>query len=503
MKLSELCQGLKNAKIYNFQDKYIRNISYDSRKTRPGDLFVAISGTKTDGYHYLQDALSRGAVAVVTERPAGLPEGIPQIVVPSARIALALLARTFYGDPSKRLTIIGVTGTNGKTTTTFLLRSILQASGKKTGLLGTIYYYLGDRLLPSTQTTPQSLELQAFFHEMLSKGITHVVMEVSSHSLTQYRTHGIEFQEAIFTNLTMEHLDYHSSFEDYREAKSKLFRELSPEAFAVLNLEDRSSEYMASQTRASVLWYGGSSPSELKAQVLREDLYGTEIRLSRGREEVVIVSSLIGSHNLHNILAASTGAVALGLGLREVKRGVESLTLIPGRLERLPSLDGLQVFVDYAHTPHALESVLGSLRPLVRDRLLLVFGCGGDRDKGKRPVMGHIAEKYSDLFWITSDNPRTERPTDIIRDIESGTTDSGHRVQADRHQAIEEALSEARDGDVILIAGKGHERTQIFAERVVPFDDREVAVGLLPRESIEGEAISRGDCVGISTAQSA
>lgn len=503
MKFSELCQGLNGAQIYNFQDKHIRSISYDSRMVRPGDLFVAIAGTKTDGHHHLQDALNRGAVAVVTEKQTSLPEGISQVVVPSTRIALALLARAFYGEPSKKLTIIGVTGTNGKTTTTFLLRSILQASGKKVGLLGTIYYYLGDRLLPSTHTTPQSLELQAFFHEMLSKGITHVVMEVSSHALTQHRTHGIEFQGAVFTNLTMEHLDYHLSLQDYRDAKSRLFKGLPSEAFAVLNREDSSGEYMASQTRARVLWYGCGSPSELRAEVLREDLYGTEIRLSRGGEEAVIASPLIGRHNLYNILAASTGAAALGLGLREVKRGVESITMIPGRLERLASLDGPQVFVDYAHTPHALESVLGSLRPLVRERLLLVFGCGGDRDRGKRPAMGHIAEKYSDLFWITSDNPRTERPTDIISDIEKGTKGSGHRVQADRHQAIEEALSEARDGDVVLIAGKGHERTQIFAERIVPFDDREVAVGLLPRESIEGEVIARGDCVGISAARSA
>lgn len=486
MRLSELCKQIADAQYcYNLLDREINGISYDSRRVRKGDLFVAIRGTKADGHDFIIDALMQGAAAVVTQRWMTLPGETPQIIVPSSRMALARLSSYLYGKPSDKMEVIGITGTNGKTTTSYLLRSVLEASGKKVGLLGTVCYQTGDRLIPSNHTTPESLELHYMLREMLNSGITHVVMEVSSHALAQKRTCGIDFRAAIFTNLTADHLDYHKDLESYREAKAELFRGLSPGSFAILREEDEASHYFAKVTRAECLWYGFGHASGIKAQVLETTLRGMLLRLSTGEGEVLVSTRLIGRHNLLNILAASTAATAMGLDLETIKKGVESLSLVPGRLERIPSENGHIVFVDYAHSPDALESVLGAIRPLARNRLLLVFGCGGDRDRAKRPIMGGIAERYSDLFWITSDNPRTEDPLKIITEIEKGVQGKGYRVEPNRRQAIEEALSEAKDGDIVLIAGKGHECTQSFADTVVPFDDREVARQILSRPYAE------------------
>ncbi len=499
MKLSRLSRCLEGSSYFGPRgadadadiDEEITGIACDSRKVSRGNLFVAVPGTRVDGHHFVYEALGRGAAAVVTEKGITLPEGVPHIVVPSSANAVADLASYFYGEPSKKLSIIGVTGTNGKTTTAYLLSSVLRAANKKVGLIGTINYQVGDELINSTQTTPNPVELHRLFREMVDLGTTHVVMEVSSHALDQRRTHGIEFSGAVFTNLTTDHLDYHRDLSCYREAKAELFKNLPVGAFAVLNRDDYASMYFSLQSHARTFWYGLGNGSGIRVELRNADLSGMDITLSTGQEEVVCRTSFIGRHNISNILVASTAALAMEVSLGEVKKGIESLRMVPGRLERVADTGGYTVFVDYAHTPDALEATLLALRPLVGNRLLLVFGCGGDRDKGKRPLMGRIGEKHSDCLCITSDNPRTERPLDIIRDIEEGMSGSAYLVEPDREYAIQGAINEARDGDVVLIAGKGHETTQVFSDRVIYFDDRETVLEALAKANY-GDGASRG-----------
>ncbi len=508
MKLAELCNYLEGAQYHGPLDlgRDITGIACDSRKVARGNLFVAVSGTHLDGHDFVHDALARGAAAVVTEKIVHLQKNTPQIVVPSSALALARLASGFYGVPSKELAIIGITGTNGKTTTAYLLHSMLRTSAKGVGLLGTVHYQVGNKLVDSVQTTPGPVELHRLFREMLDHGTTHVVMEVSSHALAQRRTHGIEFRGAIFTNFAMDHLDYHLTLSSYRDAKAELFRNLPMEAFAVLNRDDYTSMYLSLETRARTFWYGLGEGSGIKAELIGAHLGGMDIRLCSEQEEVVVSTKLMGNHNLCNILAASTAAVVLGLSLKDVKNGIESLAPVPGRLERVATTNGYSVFVDYAHTPDALEAALAALRPLVKNRLLLVFGCGGDRDRGKRPMMGYIGEKYSEYLWVTSDNPRSEQPAKIIKDIERGISGKAYRVEPDRKRAIEAAISEAGDGDVVLIAGKGHEGTQIFADRVIPFDDRKVVREALSKKNrtvkdVAGEEVMKEKVhVGVSLA---
>ena len=494
MKLAELCSYLEGAQYPGPRDfdGEITGITCDSRKVVRGNLFIAVPGTHADGHGFINEAIGRGAAAVVTEKMVHLPENVPHILVPSSAIAVARLASGFYGEPSKKLSIVGITGTNGKTTTSYLLRSILRASGKKVGLIGSISYQVGDKLVGSTHTTPDAIALHRLFREMVDAGATHVVMEVSSHALAQHRTHGIEFRGAVFTNLTMDHLDYHLNLSNYREAKAKLFRDLSAEAFTVLNRDDNASMYFSLQTRARTFWYSLYDKSEVRIKLVDMRLSGMEVRLSSGREEVVVSTKLVGDHNIRNILAASTAALALGVSLADVKDGIELMTLVPGRLERVGAVDGYAVFVDYAHTPDALESVLIALRPLVENRLLLVFGCGGDRDRGKRPMMGRVGERFSDYMWVTSDNPRTENPASIAKDIEKGITGEAYRVELDRRSAIETAIHEAGKGDVVLIAGKGHEATQVFSDKVVSFDDREVVREVLLRRCRVSDTVVDG-----------
>ncbi|HHT9119856.1 MAG TPA: UDP-N-acetylmuramoyl-L-alanyl-D-glutamate--2,6-diaminopimelate ligase [Candidatus Hypogeohydataceae bacterium YC41] len=554
MKLSRLCsvlERLEGGRVIDFQERDVTGIAYDSRRVKPGYLFVALQGSKADGHTFILEAVEKGAVAVVTEKVVSLARDevpkqsrfsfgrllrcarndgvflgttsdtrssaekqesdnqeakaeagcLTQIVVPSSRKALACLASHFYGEPSKYLTCIGVTGTNGKTTISYLLRSILEAAGNKVGLIGTVTCFTGLRCISSSHTTPESLELHGLFKEMLNYGITHVVMEVSSHALMQNRVHGIDFKVAIFTNLSQEHLDYHKDMESYRDAKVLLFRSLSPEAAAVLNAEDPASQYFAKHTRAQILWYYPKATKGIRGEILSTSLEGTELILTDGQEELLVKSHLIGKHNFYNLLAAATAAKALGVRLSEIKKGIESLEGPPGRLERIPGRE-FHVFIDYAHTPHALEAVLETLGPLVEKRLLLVFGCGGDRDRGKRPLMGQVAEKYADLFWLTSDNPRSEHPIEIIKEIERGITGKSYRIEPDRRLAIEQALSHAAKGDVVLIAGKGHEQTQDLGKLVIPFDDREVVKWVLSGKPLKGkEPVEELEHVALSVAE--
>ena len=476
MKLSKLQAALDEARAYHFTDTEIRGVIHDSRRVKKGFVFVAIKGAKFDGHDFAGEALEQGAAALVTERKLDTPEGIPQIVVPNARLALAALGACFYGEPSTQVRVIGVTGTNGKTTTTHLIKRIIEASGQQAGLIGTIGYQIGQRELPATTTTPESIDLQGYLADMVAANIRYAAMEVSSHALMQHRVAHLQFAAGVFTNLTRDHLDYHKTFEAYLDAKARLFEGLAPEAYAVLNADDPACGALRQRTRAHVVTYGITGAADVTARVQAVTLDGMTFELRSGSTKLEIQSPLIGKHNVYNALAASAVGLAFGLGPEVIKKGLEGLHGVPGRLEPVPNTQGLHILVDYAHTPDALENVLSALKPLVKGRLLLVFGCGGDRDRTKRPIMGAIGEKWADLFWITSDNPRTEDPLRIIAEIEAGVKDRArHRVEPDREAAIREAVKAARPGDLVLIAGKGHERYQIFKDTIVPFDDREAA----------------------------
>ncbi len=482
MKLSKLRAALNGERAHNFSDGDVRGVIHDSRRMKKDFVFVAIRGAKSDGHDFAAEAVARGAAAVVAERRLELPEHIPQIVVPDTRLALAALAACFYDHPSAKMRVIGTTGTNGKTTTIHLIKSIVEASGEPAGLIGTIGYRIGQRELPATTTTPESVDLQSYLADMVAANIRYAAMEVSSHALMQHRVAHLKFAAGVFTNLTRDHLDYHKTLEAYLDAKARLFEGLEPEAFAVLNADDAACESLRKRTRARVITYGIAAAADVTAKIHSVSLDGMRFELRSSAGSLEIHSPFIGRHNVYNALAAASVGIAFEMNLDAIKKGLEALGGVPGRLEPVPNSRGLYIVVDYAHTPDALENVLSALRPLTKKRLLLVFGCGGDRDRTKRPIMGGIAERMADLVWITSDNPRTEDPMGIIAEIEAGVKDrSKFRTQPDREAAIREAVTQAQADDLILIAGKGHERYQIFKETIVPFDDREAV-----RKALEG-----------------
>jgi UDP-N-acetylmuramoyl-L-alanyl-D-glutamate--2,6-diaminopimelate ligase len=474
IRLSELLESVPG-KRENFRDAEVRGVTCDSRQVLPGSLFVAVPGCKLDGAAFVDEAIRRGAGAIVAEKPmAGCP--VPVVVVPDARAAVADLSARFYGDPTRKMNVIGITGTNGKTTTTYLLRSILEAAGEKVGLLGTIQYSVGPKLLPSENTTPGADTLQRYFAEMHAAGCKSAAMEVSSHALDQGRVRGVNFAAAIFSNLTRDHMDYHPTFEHYRDAKGRLFEMLSPKSVAALNADDEVSDVYADRTHAHVVTYGLHRKSEIMGKVELGTFNGTRLRLKLGTEEMVVHSRLIGTHNVYNILSAAACTWAMGYDLDHIKAGIENLTAVPGRLEPVDGGQEFPVLVDYAHTDDALRNVLTCLRPLVRGRLFVVFGCGGDRDRGKRPKMGRVASEMADKVILTSDNPRSEGPMAILGDIAAGIEDKGkYLIEPDRRSAIKLAFSMAQKDDVVLIAGKGHENYQIVKDKKEAFDDRQVA----------------------------
>lgn len=480
MKLSKLRSYLLDVKGYDFNDRNIIGIIHDSRRVNQGHIFVAIKGHNVDGHDFVTDAIDRGAVAIITEKKLYLPPGITQLVVSNTRKALSVLSHYFCGEPSSKITITGITGTNGKTTTSYLIKSIIESAGEQAGLIGTILYQINQRIIPSVETTPESVELHAFLAEMLDFDIKYAVMEVSSHALAQQRTGDVNFRTAVFTNLSHEHIDYHRTFTAYRDAKARLFEGMSQQSFAILNADEPESKYFASRTKAQIIWYGMKNKADVTAEVIFRTINNTEFRLRCPKGEAIISSQLMGDHNVYNILAAAANAFALGFDLETIKKGIEAVSSVRGRLEAVECGQKFRIFIDFAHTPEALQIVLTTLRSLTRGRVILVFGCGGDRDREKRPKMGHIAEAFSDSFWITSDNPRSEAPVSIINEIESGITSKcNYRIQPDRRLAIEEALSEAKKDDTVIIAGKGHERCQIFNGTVSPFDDRDVVKKIL------------------------
>ncbi|RKY25725.1 MAG: UDP-N-acetylmuramoyl-L-alanyl-D-glutamate--2,6-diaminopimelate ligase [Planctomycetota bacterium] len=501
MQLRQLVNHLRYREIINFRDVPVTGITCDSRRVMGGVMFVAVSGGREDGARYAASALRRGAVAVVSEGRLPVNGDTVQIIVDDARKALSSLAAVLYDHPSTSLNVIGVTGTNGKTTTTYLVRSIMRAAGKGCGVIGTIEYNLGGIILPAGNTTPDAADLQAFLAQMVEHGQEFCAMEVSSHSLVQDRVADVHFDTAVFTNLSHEHLDYHLTLEEYFSAKALLFEMLNDSSRAVLNADDPRSVALARRTRAQVVWYGMDRGADIGAKILSSGIDGTRLMLGLPQGEFETKLRLVGKHNVSNALAAAAACGVYGVKPEHIVRGLESVAGLPGRLERVDTGGGFAVFVDYAHTDDALNTVLSNLRELAPRRIITVFGCGGDRDRAKRPKMAAASERWSDLTVVTSDNPRSEDPQAIIGDITRGfSREAEYVVQPDRAAAIEKAVTLAEAGDLVLIAGKGHETTQKFADRVVPFDDREVARKAIERRagasSKSGNAITQKTAVG-------
>jgi UDP-N-acetylmuramoyl-L-alanyl-D-glutamate--2,6-diaminopimelate ligase len=459
--LTRLLAPLEPLQVVGETSVEVEDLAYDSRGVRPGTLFFCVPGERSDGHAYAQRAVELGAAALVVERPLSLD--VPQIVVPNAREAMAVVAAEFFGHPTRELEIAAVTGTNGKTTTTFLLHSILDAAGRRPGLLGTIESRVGGERRPAVRTTPEAIDLQRAFREMLDAGNRSCALEATSHGSHYGRLFGTRFACLVFTNLTQDHLDLHGTMENYFEAKRRLFV-AEPRPPAAVNVGDPWGRRLAAD-RPDALTYGFADDAALGPDALAD----VDLKLK-------------GRFNVENALAAMAGARLLGIDDEAITTGLERVEGVPGRFEPVDEGQPFTVLVDYAHTPDSLENVLYSARGLTRERLICVFGCGGDRDRGKRPVMGRIASEVSDLAIVTSDNPRSEDPRAIIDEILEGVrTESEVEVEPDRREAITRALEIARVGDVVLIAGKGHEQGQQFRDRTVPFDDREVAREALRR----------------------
>lgn len=479
MKLGELLQGVPGVEIGAPVTADIKSLAYDSRRVEPGTLFFAIQGEKADGHDFIPQALERGACALVSERAAPPDLASQWIRVSHIRRALAESSRNFYGRPDSRLQLIGITGTNGKTTTAFLLESIFRAAGIPAGLFGTIEYRLSGRTLPAANTTPESLDLLSYLAELLAAEAKAAIMEVSSHALAQERVWGFHFSAAVFTNLTQDHLDYHKNLENYFAAKRRLFEGLgaAPPDLAVINADDPWARRLLDLPFPRRMTFGLNSGAEVKVKEFTQNHSGLHAVVETPQGTLEIESPLVGRANLANILAAIATAVGLGVDGRRIMEGIAALKAVPGRFERVEQGQPFLVVVDYAHTDDALRNVLKAARELTRRRLITVFGCGGDRDRAKRPLMGEAAGSLSDYVVLTSDNPRTEDPLLIMNDVLVGLQKAGkpYVAEVDRQTAIRRALEGAGEGDVVVIAGKGHETYQILKDRKIPFDDREVA----------------------------
>lgn len=469
MRAEELIKLIKN--------KMVSGISSNSRLAGKNFIFVAVKGAQLDGSKFIDEAISKGAGFIVCDSGVKIrpDRGVEFIKVKDTRLALALLAACFYGDPSEKVKVIGITGTNGKTTITYLLEAILKEAGRHPGVIGTINYRYKNKIFPAKNTTPGPVEIQSMLADMAKKGIGYAAMEVSSHALDQERVSGIDFHSAIFTNLTQDHLDYHKTIKNYFNAKARLFKYMSPKSFAVINNDDRHGARLKKITSAGIITYGIKKKADLMARDIKFGIDHTEFNLCLGKRKIKFRTKLIGRHNIYNLLASCAWGIKEGIGLKTIKAALEGFSAVPGRLERINSKKGFCVFVDYAHTDDALKNVLTSLRQFSTKRIITLFGCGGQRDKLKRPKMGRVATGLSDFAVITSDNPRSEDPADIVRDIEKGIKKNNYCVVLDRKKAIRESLQLARAGDIVLLAGKGHENYQVSKGKSIHFDDREEA----------------------------
>jgi len=505
MKLSQLIKGIDIMKLSADAAGDVSTLCYVADKCEQGSMFVAIQGLTHDGHDFIADAVNHGARYIVCEKDDQIPSGVIAIKVLNSRRALGLLAKNYFRDPSAGLCLIGVTGTNGKTTTTYILESMLQQAGFQCGVLGTVNYRYNNKIFPAPNTTPESFEMQKILRAMADEGVTHVIAEVSSHAIDLQRIDDCDFDLGVFTNLTHEHLDYHLTMENYFQAKKRFFAEVLPQSKKdsqqkmIINGDDKWGQIILKDVALPALTYGVEKNNAINAAGYELSLSGIKANIDLAGEIITISTSLVGKFNIYNILAAAATAKALRIPKALIKAGIEHLPYVPGRLEKIDSSFGFTVLIDYAHKPDALKQVLQNLTEFKKKRIITVFGCGGNRDKGKRPLMGDAATFYSDVTIVTSDNPRLEDPLAIIAEIEKGIDDKikkadpdrlseygGVRCFAvipDRRKAIETAIMEAGPEDIVLIAGKGHEDYQILGTKKISFDDRIVAVTALDLRS--------------------
>jgi len=475
MKLTDLMESLPDTKIFGSADREISGITYDSRTLRPGDLFVAIQGLQSDGHRYIPQAIEGGAVAVVVDRDE-IYGAVTTIQVEDSRKALALLSARWFDHPARKLRMVGITGTDGKTTTAYLVDAILEQAGFGTGLIGTVVTRIGEDEKPSFFTTPESLELHQALAQMVYRRADFAVMEVSSHALAMDRVFGIPFETAIFTNLSRDHLDFHGDFEHYRDAKALLFERLhGSRARAVINLDDPSASFFMDLTAVPVITYSAKGRADVFLKDVRLTMEGTDLEVQTPSGPLRLHTRLLGRYNVFNTLAAIGAGVALELEPEAIRRGLEGVEGVNGRFETIIVPQGFTVIIDYAHTPQALQRLLSAVREMSPRRLLLIFGCGGDRDRGKRPEMADVASQSADMVILTTDNPRSEDPLAILREVQRGILPGAdHEVVPDRREAIRRGLQLAGPGEVLVVAGRGHERYQVVGSERIPFQDREV-----------------------------
>ncbi len=488
MQLTTLLDELKEKQVHgNIDGMDIKGIVYDPLRVLPGYLYVAINIYTQldkieipDGHDRVQDAIKQGSAAVVLQHDVDVPEGVVKIIVPNSRYALAVLANKFYGFPSRKMRMIGVTGTNGKTTTSHIIESIL-IQKYRVGLIGTLYYKLNGEINKSKDTTPEPPDLQEIFSRMVERDIEYCVMEVSSHGIDFFRVHGVDYNVGLFTNFTQDHLDYHKTMEHYLQTKIKLFKWLDPGDFAIANIDDVHARDFLAATVANKITFGINNKADVMAKDIDFTIKGTKYRLITPIGEIDIDQQLVGLFNVYNSLAAVAVAISQNIDLETIKLGLEKKIIVAGRFELVDKGQPFSVVVDYAHTPDGMEKVLNLAKNLNPKRLITVFGCGGDRDKEKRPIMGKIAAQYSDMVVLTADNPRNENPGQILDQIVQGMDSTPHHRIIDRHEAIEFAIRQAQPGDIVMLVGKGHETTQTLKDRTIHFNDVEVAEEILDR----------------------
>ncbi len=477
MLLKELVDGLKQVDIKGNLDIEINSIAYDSRKVRNGSMFVCVEGFKVDGHKFIPAALENGAKALIVQKEIEAPEGVSVVRAEDTRYALAHVAGTFFGHPSRKFNLIGVTGTKGKTTTTYMVKSILETANQKVGLIGTVVNCIGAEALPAERTTPESYDLQALFSEMVEKSVDSVVMEVSSHALQLHRVSCSDYDIGVFTNLSRDHLDFHGTFENYFNAKLKLFGMCRK---ALVNIDSQYGERVKNAVECEAYTYGIDKAADIRALNVVKNPGSVEFDLVSPWEEGHIRVNIPGKFSVYNSLAAIGCSLLSGISIGDIKAGLERVS-VPGRAEVVNTGRDFTVIIDYAHSPDSLENILSTVKGYAPGRLICLFGCGGDRDRTKRPIMGEISGRISDFSIITSDNPRTEEPGIIVKEIEDGIkrTNGAYIAIVDRREAIKYALENARPKDIIVLAGKGHETYQIFKDKTVHFDEREVVKEVL------------------------
>ncbi len=486
MLLRNLIRGLSTKKVAGDLNLKIRGVSYNSQKVQKNDLFVAISGFRQDGHKYISQALRKGACAIVAEQN-GDWEAQAKILVPNSRLSLAQLSNKFFNYPSQKLKVIGVTGTNGKTTATYLIKSILEADGQKTGLIGTIAYLIDSHRIPATNTTPESLDLQEMFFEMQNEKVKNVVMEVSSHSLALNRVAGIDFDLAVFTNLNREHLDFHKTMKNYKETKGILFSNLKGrDKFAIINKDDKNWKFFYRKSKVKNLTYAlEDKTADFHPLYYNLGWDGSFIEFKTPAGIFELNLQLLGRFNLYNSLASWAVGYACGIAPKNIQEGLEDVKNVSGRIQTIKRGQPFNVIIDYAHTPEAFKMILQAARELTSGKIVIVFGCGGDRDQGKRPVMGKIASTLADFVIITTDNPRSEDPKKIARDILKGIKKKNHETIMDREKGIEKAVSYLKEDDTLILAGKGHEDYQIIKDKKFHFSDKETVEEILAKKGYQ------------------